>query len=161
MTETFRNRLSELVNRDGITAVASRYSVSESTVRRWRRGESLPRDAATTRSVVRRGRALTGAVIQERGADGRFRTVISDRNSIRAFQSIQRRQIELAEQRISQARSPAQRAFAQAQMEIARDQRTLVEYIQDWRSWKSELDFGLRDDWNEWRGSYEVAMGRA
>ncbi len=158
MTDTFRARLNALIERDGINAVADFYGVQRRTVRSWTEG-TTPRSAATRDSVVRRARPLTGNAVQTRDAQGRFETAFAERNFVRAFEVARERRQRAAEVIESQARTPAQQAFAAEQRRRAEDVRGLIQEVVDWRRWREELVAGLRDDWDGWRGTYEQIVG--
>lgn len=158
MSDTFRARLDALIERDGINSVADFYGVQRRTIRTWTQG-TTPRSAAARRSVVRRARTLTGNAVQTRDAQGRFRTAFAERNFVRAFEVARERRQRAADAIESQARTPAQRAFAAEQRRRAQDVSALVREVEDWRSWREELVEGLRDDWSEWRGTYETIAG--
>ena len=158
MTDTFRARLDALIERDGINEVADFYGVQRRTVQAWTEGRS-PRSESTERSVIRRGRALTGNVVQTRDERGQFVTAFAERNFVRAFEVARERRQRAAEAIESQARTPAQRAFAGEQRRRAEDVSGLIREIVDWRRWREELVEGLRDDWDDWRGTYEQIVG--
>lgn len=158
MSDTFRARLDALIERDGINRVAAFYGVERSTVRTWTQG-TMPRSAATQRSVVRRARPLTGNAIQTRDAQGQFRTAFAERNFVRAFEVARERRQRAADAIESQARTPAQRAFATERRRRAEDVSALVREVEDWRSWREELIAGLRNDWADWRASYQTIIG--
>lgn len=158
MTDTFRARLDALIERDGINEVADFYGVQRRTIQAWSEGRT-PRSEAAQRSVIRRGRPLTGNAVQTRNAEGRFETAFAERNFVRAFEVARERRERAAEAIESQARTPAQRAFATEQRRRAEDVSGLIREIVDWRTWREELVEGLRDDWDDWRGTYEQIVG--
>lgn len=158
MSDTFRARLDALIERDGIGQVASFYDVTTRTVQRWTEG-TIPRDPSASRSVIRRGRSITGNAVQTRDDSGRFRTAFAERNFVRAFEVARERRQRAAEAIESQARTPAQQAFAVEQRRRAEDVSALVREVEDWRSWREELIAGLRNDWADWRASYQTIVG--
>ena len=158
MSQTFRARLDALIERDGISEVASFYRVQPRTVRAWTEGRT-PQRRQTSRSVIRRARPLTGNAIQTRDDRGRFVTAFAERNFVRAYEVSRERRTRAAEAIESQARTPAQRAFAAEQRRRAEDVSGLIREIVDWRSWREELMEGMRDDWDDWRGTYEQIAG--
>jgi hypothetical protein len=158
MSETFRARLDALIERDGIAEVASFYDVQPRTVRAWTEGRT-PQREKNIRSVIRRARPLTGNAVQTRDDRGRFVTAFAERNFVRAFEVSRERRRRAAEAIESQARTPAQRAFAEEQRRRAEDVQGLIGEIVDWRTWREELVEGLRDDWDDWRGTYEQIAG--
>lgn len=116
--EAFRVRLEALIERDGVQGVARFYDVSASTVRNWNTGRTSPRSDSVQRSVARRGRALTGTVIQDTSG-GRFSSsrTIYDPQTVRMVRTIQTRRTERAQAEVRNARNPAQRRIAERNLE--------------------------------------------
>lgn len=116
--EVFRVRLDALIERDGIQGVADFYDVSESTVNNWSSGRTTPRNISHQRSVSRRGRAITGTVIQDTSG-GRFSPsrTIYDPQTTRMVRTIQARRTERARAEVRNARNPAQRRIAERNLE--------------------------------------------
>ena len=83
---TFRTRIRALAERDGIAGVQNFYGVSRRTVRRWISGDTAPQNPRTIRSIQRRGRRITGSVIQGRNPrTGIFETILTG-NAARAYE---------------------------------------------------------------------------
>jgi len=172
-------RTQALVERDGRQAVADFYGVSTRTVRRWEAGGN-PQRASDAVSITRRGRDLTGAVVQDRSS-GRFSTerTVYNPSITRAVRNIgQRRQ----EQRATEMRV----ARNQRQREMAESRPTEVTYREatdldrnlerlrraeearreggwdyesaDWYDWWLE-EYGYEYDWEDFRSLYEQMSG--
>jgi len=112
--ETFRIRARALLNEQGASRLARRYGVSESTIRNYASGRTIPRDARIMRNMTRAGRRITGASIQIRDEAGRFSTTIADPNMVR-YVEVQRDRIrERRRVAIQEATTPASRARAES-----------------------------------------------
>lgn len=165
--ETFRTRLRALVERDGIEGVQNFYNVSRRTVRRWISGETRPRSPRTASSVSRRGRAITGNVVQTRNAQGQFTTVLRGRGA-QAYRVAQERTRETRREAISSALTPSEREMAEAMP----DDVDIDAYV-DWEQRRQNLleaeqlgyygDFydyyGYDDSWEDWRADYGAIRG--
>ena len=112
--ETFRIRARALLNEQGASRLARRYGVSESTIRNYASGRTVPRDARIMRNMTRAGRRITGASIQVRDEAGRFSTTIADPNMVR-YVEVQRERIrDRRRVAIQEATTPASRARAES-----------------------------------------------
>ena len=112
--ETFRIRARALLDEQGASRLARRYGVSESTIRNYASGRTVPRDARIMRNMTRAGRRITGASIQVRDDAGRFSTTIADANMVR-YVEVQRDRIrERRRVAIQEATTPASRARAES-----------------------------------------------
>jgi len=112
--ETFRIRARALLDEQGASRLARRYGVSESTIRNYASGRTIPRDARIMRNMTRAGRRITGASIQIRDEAGRFSTTIADPNMVR-YVEVQRDRIrERRRVAIQEATTPASRARAES-----------------------------------------------
>jgi len=112
--ETFRIRARALLDEQGASRLARRYGVSESTIRNYASGRTVPRDASIMRNMTRAGRRITGASIQVRDDAGRFSTTIADPNMVR-YVEVQRDRIrERRRVAIQEATTPASRARAES-----------------------------------------------
>ena len=112
--ETFRIRARALLDEQGATRLARRYGVSESTIRNYASGRTVPRDANIMRNMTRAGRRITGASIQVRDEAGRFSTTIADPNMVR-YVEVQRERIrERRRVAIQEATTASSRARAES-----------------------------------------------
>ena len=166
---TFRTRIRALAERDGIEGVQNFYGVSRRTVRRWISGDTAPQNPRTIRSIQRRGRRITGSVIQGRNPiSGIFETILTG-NAARAYEV---RRTEMREERrvaIDNALTPSEREMAES-MPSEPD-------IEQFRNWEERLErlreatllnrlnqfeeyYGYDDTWEDWREDYAVVMGR-
>jgi len=162
-------RLRALARRDGVEGLARSYRVSERTVNRWLQGGNP--NATARRSIVRRGRELTGAVVQDpRGGFSTSRTLY--RPEAIAFQRAEsQRRRERATASIATAATPEE-----MQMAIAMGDNTSVsieeatafdrrlQRLQEWsdqgRDWDDFMDYyGYEDNWDSFRSSYEEMAG--
>jgi len=166
--ETFRVRLRALVDRDGIEGVQDFYGVSRRTVRRWIGGETTPRSRSTAESVSRRGRRITGAVIQRRNpSTGRFDTVLRGRGA-QAYRAQEERLERRRAVAIEAANTPSQRESAEA-MPSEPDLDTWVDWERRYDNLQEAtqlgyLDdfydyYGYYDDWEDFRSFYEEMAG--
>tara|TARA_R110002020_G_scaffold170714_2_gene360567 strand:- start:4816 stop:5343 length:528 start_codon:yes stop_codon:yes gene_type:complete len=162
-------RLRALARRDGVEGLMRSYGVSRPTVNRWLQGGNPNADAR--RSIVRRGRELTGAVVQDpRGGFSTSRTLY--RPEAIAFQRAEsQRRRERATASIATAATPEE-----MQMAIAMGDNTSVsieeatafdrrlQRLQEWtdqgRDWDDFMDYyGYEDDWDSFRSTYEQMAG--
>lgn len=112
--ETFRIRARALLDEQGASRLARRYGVSESTIRNYASGRTVPRDARIMRNMTRAGRRITGASVQVRDDAGRFSTTIADPNMVR-YVEVQRERIrERRRVAIQEATTPSSRARAES-----------------------------------------------
>lgn len=166
--QVFTTRVRALIERDGVSGVADFYDVSPATVRRWRDG-GQPRSISDARSVARRGRVETGAVLQLGG--GRFsadRTVYNP-DSVAFVRRVAERRRTSAEAAIRNATTPAERAMAQARPttvsidEAVDFDRRLenLEYatLQGFDYMDFYDYFGYFDSWDDFRSTYEQMAG--
>ena len=162
-------RLRALARRDGVEGLMRSYGVTRPTVNRWLQGGNPNADAR--RSIVRRGRELTGAVVQDpRGGFSTSRTLY--RPEAIAFQRAEsQRRRERATASIATAATPEE-----MQMAIAMGDNTSVsieeatafdrrlQRLQEWsdqgRDWDDFYDYyGYEDDWDTFRTAYEQMAG--
>ena len=162
-------RLRALARRDGVEGLARSYRVSERTVNRWLQGGNP--NAAARRSIVRRGRELTGPVVQDpRGGFSADRTLY--RPEAIAFQRAEsQRRRERAEASIATAATPEEMEMAIAmsdntsvsvQEAAAFDRR--LQHLQEWTDrggdWADfEEYYGYEDNWDLFRSNYEQMAG--
>lgn len=166
--QVFTTRVRALIERDGVEGVADFYGVSPTTARRWRDG-GQPRSDSTARSVARRGRVETGAVLQIPG--GRFspeRTVYNP-DSVAFVRTVAERRRTTAEAALRNATNPAERAMAEAlpttvSVQEATDFDTRLENL-EYATLRGfdEQDFydyfGYYDGWDDFRSTYEQMAG--
>ena len=157
-----------MIERDGIDAVANRYSDAatasgrRATVNRWLRG-GTPR-GRTARSIAVRGRAVTGAAVQTQDERGRL-VYLTDPRAIAASESIiQQRRLALARMR-DEARTPADYELVEM-MEQTDIEGDAQQFAFNWQERLDELrirsaegeeyyeDSELFLDWAEWRSAY-------
>ena len=172
-------RTQALVERDGRQAVADFYGVSTRTIRRWEAGGN-PQRASDAVSISRRGRDLTGAVVQDR-SKGRFSTerTMYNPSITRAVRTIGRRRTEQRATEISVARNQRQREMAESratevtyqeatdldrnldrlrQAEEARREGGWDYESAEWYDWWLETH-GYEYDWDDFRSLYEQMSG--
>jgi len=177
--EIFSLRVSALIERDGVQALADRYDVTPQTVRRWGDGGQA-RNADVRRSIVRRGIGETGAVIQERGA-GRFSTsrAVYDASALRGARTIRENRRSAQEASLRLARNDRQRQMAATMntdvsyAEIADIERNLNRLTEAeeaaaeggydhqserWYDWWIDM-YGEPYDWDMFRSAYEQMAG--
>lgn len=160
---TFETRLVYLAQERGIDRLAQDYGRSRETVRRWIRGVQSP-PVNIQRSVVRRGRRLTGPVERSRDSRGRFRTRLRDPRGAAAVRSIEAG-------RAARYRAMEEAATNERQRRMARQERVETEMTEDEKR-DLERRFGdvTRDDvlgrdtrqkWADLREDYARLMGRS
>ena len=162
-------RLRALARRDGVAGLADFYGVQERTVNRWIQGGNPNADAA--RSITRRGRSLTGAVVQDPRGGFSTSTTLYRPEAI-AFQRIEsQRRRDRNEAAIASASTPAEMRMAIAQSEntdvsmseaVDFDQRLqrLQEYSDRGGDWSDfEEYWGVEDDWDSFRSAYAQMAG--
>ena len=185
--ETFRIRAAALLREQGAARLASRYGVSESTIRNYAAGRSTPRSARTMRNITRAGRRITGAAVQVRDAQGRFGVTIADPNMV-AYVRVQRERIQTARRiAIEEATTPASRARAESMpndvdynlvLDLQRRRQELlrrrvsgdnflntatgeVVYVEEGDDDLGDLEmFDDYDYWARWRADLERSYGR-
>ena len=162
-------RLRALARRDGVEGLMASYDVTRSTVNRWLQGGNPNADAR--RSIVRRGRELTGAVVQDpRGGFSTSRTLY--RPEAIAFQRAEsQRRRDRATASIATAATPEEMQMAIAmgdntsvsiQEATAFDRR--LQRLQEWSD-RGEPDGywdqydGYEDDWDSFRSAYTEMAG--
>lgn len=162
-------RLRALARRDGVEGLMRSYDVTRPTVNRWLQGGTPNADAR--RSIVRRGRELTGAVVQDpRGGFSTGRTLY--RPEAIAFQRVEsQRRRDRAAASIATAATPEEMQMAIAMGDntsvsieeaAAFDRR--VQRLQEWtdqgRDWDDFAEYyGYEDDWDSFRSTYEQMAG--
>lgn len=172
-------RTQALVERDGRQAVADFYGVSTRTVRRWEAGGN-PQRASDAVSITRRGRDLTGAVVQDRSS-GRFSTerTVYNPSITRAVRTIGQRRREQRATEISVARNQRQREMAESRAttvtyteatdldrnldrlrraEEARREGGWEYESAEWYDWWLD-EYGYEYDWEDFRTLYEQMSG--
>ena len=160
--ETFTLRLAYLINERGIDNVANHYGRSRQTVRRWARGVQRPA-ASTQRSVVRRGRRLTGPSVRTRDpATGRFSFRVSDP---RARAMIRTVELTREEQRIANmetATNDRQRdMFASDPVRLTDEERRDIERRFQQLARDDSLGRDTRQKWADLRDDYRKMMGQS
>lgn len=161
--QLFTTRVRALAERDGVQGIADFYGVQRRTARRWLAG-GQPRSLDTQRSVVRRARPLTGAVVQ---GPGQFstRNTIYRRDAITFFRRQQQLRRDRQTAAIANASTPEQFAMADAMLTDIT--------IEEARAFESEMlrrrdflvqgefeeYFGYEDSWDNWRSDYYQMRG--
>lgn len=186
-SEVFFDRIQALVTRDGQQAVEAFYmsgrgnrpAVSQQTVQRWIRGETMPQNAYCNRSVSERGRVMTGNVIQGRFAAGTIvdgvnvggrldpSRSLNSRAMTQAFRiGVERRQTNREGRRThieSGLATASQRAsFEEEESRWDESQNAYYDAILDWQEYYDYLREHGEDDlhsWDDWREIYGAVSG--
>ena len=162
-------RLRALARRDGVEGLARSYRVSERTVNRWLQGGNPNADAR--RSIVRRGRELTGPVVQDPRGGFSTSTTLYRPEAIAFQRAESQRRSERATASIATAATPEEMEMAIAmgdntsvsvQEATAFDRR--LQRLQEWTDRGEPDDYwdqydGYEDDWDSFRSAYEQMAG--
>ena len=162
-------RLRALARRDGVEGLARSYRVSERTVNRWLQGGNPNADAR--RSIVRRGRELTGPVVQDPRGGFSTSTTLYRPEAIAFQRAESQRRSERAAASIASAATPEEMQMAIAmgdntsvsiQEATAFDRR--LQRLQEWTDRGEPDDYwdqydGYEDDWDSFRSAYEQMAG--
>lgn len=162
-------RLRALARRDGVEGLARSYRVSERTVNRWLQGGNP--NANARRSIVRRGRELTGAVVQDPRGGFSTSTTLYRPEAIAFQRAESQRRSERATASIATAATPEEMEMAIAmgdntsvsvQEATAFDRR--LQRLQEWTDRGEPDDYwdqydGYEDDWDSFRSAYEQMAG--
>ena len=162
-------RLRALARRDGVEGLARSYRVSERTVNRWLQGGNP--NANARRSIVRRGRELTGPVVQDPRGGFSTSTTLYRPEAIAFQRAESQRRSERATASIATAATPEEMEMAIAmgdntsvsvQEATAFDRR--LQRLQEWTDRGEPDDYwdqydGYEDDWDSFRSAYEQMAG--
>lgn len=172
----FQSRIEALIERDGIQGVADFYDVSRSTINRWRSGGN-PRNESDRKSILNRGKRLTGRSITVRDTDtGRFEYVqyekeeteliidsfestIIDRREKGLFNEVFKRTGERLENAVREAFTEGQKERAQTRLddfvEVREGQLKKLAKL-----YRTAKESNSADDWRDYRNAYSTVTGK-
>lgn len=172
----FQSRIEALIERDGIQGLADFYDVSRSTINRWRSGGS-PRNESDRKSILNRGKRLTGRSITVRDTDsGRFEYVqyekeeteliidsfestIIDRREKGLFNEVFKRTGERLENAVQEAFTEGQKQRAQTRLddfvEVREGQLKKLAKL-----YRTAKESNSADDWRDYRNAYSTITGK-
>ena len=157
---TFRIRLAALAEERGVDRIASDYGRSRETVRRWLRGTQRP-SARVQRSVVRRGRRITGPARRVRDPrTGRISFRVTSMRGARATEVLRQRRSERRRVAIEEARTPRQVAIAEGMPEGLTEEEEA--YLEDELAQlliDDALGYDTSERWEAFRRRYGAIYG--
>ena len=175
MSQVFESRIEALVQRDGRKKVAEYYSVSTSTIDRWRKGGN-PRNSSTRSSVMNRGKRITGKAVSIRDKAGKlsfeqfskeetnqivetFGSASLDKRERGLLEKISIKQEKRLRKALKSARTASDKIIARNRLDdfLESKDEILRDIVELYQKAKATND---KNDWEDFRQAYKNILTR-